>query len=477
MTMKRLFFCTLLCCCFFSTVLVGYANNSPLAFSLYKLGSGKGGNTILVVGGIQGDEPGGFHAASLLITHYTIENGNLWIVPNLNFAGIVNRSRGANGDLNRKFAAIATSDPDLEVIQRIKSIIVSPQVDMVLNLHDGSGYYREQYQDDMHGPHRWGQSVIIDQENIEAAKFTNLADIGQKVIATVNEGQDEQTVYRLKNTRTKEGDQEMAKTLTYFAINKNKSAFGIESSKSLNKAQRVCSHLRVIEAFMHYAGIRFSRTFSLDVASVERVLSDNRQIAFYDNRVYLEMENIRNQVKYFPVSRKRTLDFATWNPLITVVPSNEKLDVFHGNEKLTTLLPQYFDVDEGQQQPKVRFLVDDGQIVDANMGQVVHAKKQIRVLPIKGYRANFIGFSQRGVRDEAGITIKKEDFVRSYSLNIEGSIFRVEFYRDDGSKRGGEKFAGMINISFANDSATQVAATMLPSSETIREVAIPVSKK
>ena len=472
--MKRFFACALLCIFLFAPG--AKASNSPLAFSLHKLGSGKGGNTILIVGGIQGDEPGGFHAASLLITHYTIEDGNLWVVPNLNFPSIVRRARGDHGDLNRKFAAIAATDPDLEVIQRIKSIIVNPQVDMVLNLHDGSGYYREKYQDDMHGPQRWGQSVIIDQENIQAAKFANLGDIAREVLTVANKGQDENVVHALKNTRTREGDKEMEKALTYFAINQGKPAFGIEASKSLNKAERVYSHLRVIEAFMRHAGIHFTRSFSLDVASVERALSDNRQIAFYDNRVYLEMENIRNQVNYFPVSRNRSLEVATWNPLIAVVPSDGKLDVFHGNVKLTTLLPEYFDVDTEKPPPKVRFLVD-GQAIDANMGQVVLAKKQISVLPLKDYRVNFIGFSQRGARDEAGITIKKEDFVRSYSLNTDGSIFRAEFYRVD-PKTGGEKFAGMINISFANANAAKVvAAAALPSSEIIREVAIPESKK
>jgi len=472
--MKGLLSCVLLCCCLLSSG--AEASNSPLAFSLHKLGNDKGGNTILVIGGIQGDEPGGFHAASLLITHYTIENGNLWIVPNLNFPSIINRSRGGNGDLNRKFAAIATTDPDLEVIQRIKSIIVNPQVDMVLNLHDGSGYYREKYGDDMHGPQRWGQSVIIDQENIEAAKFTDLGDIGRDVVTTVNRGQNDKTAYRLKNTKTREGDTEMAKSLTYFAINQRKPAFGIEASKSLNKAQRVCSHLRVIEVFMRYAGIHFKRSFSLDVAGVERALSDNRQIAFYDNRVYLEMENIRNRINYFPVSRKGSLNFATWNPLITVVPSDDKLDVFHGNEKITTLLPEYSDVDEVEHPPKARFLVD-GKVVEAAMGQVIRAKKQIFAVPLKGYRVNFIGFSRPGVRDEAGITIKKEDFVKSYSLNTQGNIFRVEFYRND-PKAGGEKFVGMININFASDNTTQVAAAMPSSSEIIRgEVAIPETKK
>ena len=43
---------------------------------------------VLVVGGIQGDEPGGFSAATLLTTHYTIQKGVLWVVPNLNFPSI-----------------------------------------------------------------------------------------------------------------------------------------------------------------------------------------------------------------------------------------------------------------------------------------------------------------------------------------------------------------------------------------------------
>ena len=37
-------------------------------FTLHKLQSGVAGPTILIIGGIQGDEPGGFTAASLLVT-------------------------------------------------------------------------------------------------------------------------------------------------------------------------------------------------------------------------------------------------------------------------------------------------------------------------------------------------------------------------------------------------------------------------
>ena len=44
------------------------AHSSSLNFSVHKLDSGVPGNTILIVGGIQGDEPGGFNAASIITT-------------------------------------------------------------------------------------------------------------------------------------------------------------------------------------------------------------------------------------------------------------------------------------------------------------------------------------------------------------------------------------------------------------------------
>ena len=74
-------------------------------FSVHKMGNNKG-NTLLIIGGIQGDEPGGFTAASLIVTNYKIKNGNVWVVPNLAFESIIKRSRGIYGDLNRKFADI-----------------------------------------------------------------------------------------------------------------------------------------------------------------------------------------------------------------------------------------------------------------------------------------------------------------------------------------------------------------------------------
>ena len=78
----------------------------------------------LLLGGIQGDEPGGFISASLLTTHYEITKGSVWIVPNLNFYSIIKRSRGPYGDMNRKFAHLSKTDPEYKTIQRIKSYML-----------------------------------------------------------------------------------------------------------------------------------------------------------------------------------------------------------------------------------------------------------------------------------------------------------------------------------------------------------------
>jgi hypothetical protein len=79
-----------------------------LHFSLHKMESGKG-DTLLIIGGIHGNEPGGYFAPSLFLSRYKIEHGNVWVVPNLNFDSIVANQRGVYGDMNRKFAVIKIS--------------------------------------------------------------------------------------------------------------------------------------------------------------------------------------------------------------------------------------------------------------------------------------------------------------------------------------------------------------------------------
>ena len=144
----------------FLTIFI-FASYAYGEFSLIKLGIDNN-NTVLVTGGIQGDEPGGFMSANLLARGYEITSGSLYVVPNLNMPSIIKKSRGINGDMNRKFDILSDKDPEKDIVEQIKSLVLQPNITMLINLHDGSGFYRPKYINTMMNPNRWGKIAIID---------------------------------------------------------------------------------------------------------------------------------------------------------------------------------------------------------------------------------------------------------------------------------------------------------------------------
>ena len=247
----------------------------PLDFTTIRLGDAT--CVVLVVGGIQGDEPGGFSAATLLATRYDIQEGAVWVVPNLNFPSIIKRSRGLHGDMNRKFARLDESDPEFPTVRRIQELIRHPRVALVLNLHDGSGYYRANYQNYLCNPARWGQSVIIDQDGLPSGVFMGaLAQEAARVTAEVNQRLIKPLhVLHVHNTNTAAGDKEMEKSLSYYAVRQGKAAFGLEASKEFPVELRAYYHLSMVEGFLRRAGVRFKRDFSLTPQGVGEALRVN----------------------------------------------------------------------------------------------------------------------------------------------------------------------------------------------------------
>jgi hypothetical protein len=410
-------------------------------FSLYKHTSPQPGPTLLVIGGIQGDEPGGFNAASLLVTDYQLQRGELWVVPNLNFESIIKRSRGVYGDMNRKFKTIRASDPEYRLVQKIKRIITDKQVDVILNLHDGSGFFRPRYFDKLHNPWRWGQSLIIDQARIEAPRYGNLQEIAQTVVQRVNHGLGQASnYYYIKNTRTREGNREMAKTLTYFAIQRGKAAFGIEASKAFNTEQRVYFHLSMVEAFMHYLGITYQRQFALGVEAVRQRIDSNIKLAMYQSRLYFDMANVRKRLYYVPMKQDSPLEYTASNPLIAILSEKHKYKVHYGNRNVTELVPEYFPFDDSI--ASIPMLID-GTRREVSFGKVVRVNDAFEVLPMPDYRVNVIGYTRTGIDNEQGITIHKSQFIPRYSIDREANTFRVEVYRDN-------RFCGMVLVNFEN---------------------------
>ena len=440
------------CLCILCPVSYANATNSAdnLDFTLHKLGNGDDGPTVLVIGGIQGDEPGGFTAASLLVTDYQVKKGNVWIVPNLNFKSIIERSRGVHGDMNRKFLSLPKADPEYEAVEKIKSIILDKRVDLILNLHDGSGFYNTKHISKNRNPGRWGQSVIIDQEKIEAPRFGNLSELAGKVCESANRNiKYDKTHYHVKNTRTSEGDVEMEKTLTYFAIRNNKPAFGVEASKDFRTHARALYHLFIVEAMLRELGIEYERNFKMDLAAIKRRIDENVKMAMFDNKVFLDMAKARDRLRYIPMKKDEALQFSASNPLIAVIGSDGGYKVRYGNRSVTQLHPQYFEYDNSLSSIK---LWVDGELQEIQFGTIVDVKNQFMIEPLDDYRANVIGFTGSNVRDESGIMIQRKQIAKHYSVDRNSRKYRVELYRDG-------KFCGMILINFVDGKDVDLAST------------------
>ena len=417
-------------------------NLDQFKFDFIKKGK-QDNNTFLIVAGIQGDEPGGFMAASLFSTHYKVTKGSVWVIPNLNFYSIIKRSRGPYGDMNRKFANLSKDDPEYEIIQRIKSYIKSPEVTLILNLHDGSGYYRPKYIDKNHQPRKWGQCSVIDQKVLSGVKkYSNTYDISEEVVKHLNKNLlKKEHIYRTKNTHTRfqktYEETEMAKTLTYYAVKQGKSAFGHETSKDLTVEQRVYYKLLAIEKYMNIMGIEYERNFPLTVEGIKKALNDDINIKFDDTDIKMPLKDIRNIQKYFPVHKDGVIKYLPSNPLIKIIKVKNEYIIYYGNRRLTKLQADYkehlnFDI-------KVNFVIDK-EDKKVKFGDTIKVKKTFLVKENPKFRVNVIGYkSKSGI--ETDKEISKNMFLKQYSIEKNGNIYRIEFYKDN-------KFAGMILVEF-----------------------------
>ena len=428
----------LIVCIFFISQI---AFSEPLRFSLHKIESDVVAPTLLVIGGIQGDEPGGFTAASMLVTNYKVKSGNVWVVPNLNFESIIKRSRGIHGDMNRKFESLSEKDPEFAEVQKIKKIILSDKVDVVLNLHDGSGFYKKKYINKMHNPNRWGQSIIIDQKNIKGQKYGDLSKIAGKVKIHINNHlKDKSKYFYIKNTETKKGDKEMEKSLTYFSIKNDRPAFAVEASKSFLTHERTYYHLLAVEGFMKELGIKFQRDFKITRNDVAKQIGKNLSISLYDNRINLNVEKARRFLNYVPLKKSSLFEYKKNNPLIAVVGNNKTLKVRYGNRHVTSLKAQYFDYDHDLDSVNIQI---DGIKRIINVGDKINVEKDFKILADNDYRVNVIGYAKPGIANENRLLINRKQIKPRFSIDRNERIFRVELYK-------GKKFSGMILVNFIN---------------------------
>ncbi|MBU0712078.1 hypothetical protein KJ762_10835 [bacterium] len=238
---------------------ITYFKNTPNQLDIYRLYGRLDGNTVFILGGIQGDEPGGFLSADLY-PNLVLDRGNLIVIPRANFHSIIKNNRGVNGDMNRRFNNDPPNDIDDQIVGIIQKLMA--ESDLFLNLHDGWGYYSETYIDENRNSRRFGQSIIADTDYYITERDTiHLERMAQTVLERANR-RIENSGHHLHfmNTRTLEKNTtfpEQKKSATYFALtNFGIPAFGIESSKNLESLDlKIRYHNYVINEFLKLYGV------------------------------------------------------------------------------------------------------------------------------------------------------------------------------------------------------------------------------
>ena len=122
---------------------------------------------------------------------------------------------------------------------------------------------------------------------------------------------------------------------------------------------------------------------------------------------------------------------------MAIVKKGSTYVVQYGNRRLSKLKPDYLEHDT--ENSSVSFEVD-GIVSNYNFGSIIDVKKSFMVHEHNGFRVNIIGYTNRS-KIETGVLVEKKDIMQRYSVDKNGKIFRIEFYKK-------KKFAGMILVKF-----------------------------
>ena len=438
-----------------------YFPNTAYELNIYKIYGKQPGKTLMLIGGIQGNEPGGFLSADLY-ADMRLEKGNLIVVPRANFYSIILNQRGPHGDMNRKFTHEEISESMEDKIVTILKKLIS-QSDYLLNLHDGSGYYYPSYVNKWRNPMLFGQSIIADCEQYQdpgTGRMMKLGKMAKEIVKEVNQYITNQLYqFHFMNTRTGDQDSphiEQRRSATYYALTKHHiPAFGVETSKFLPSVDlKVEYHNLVINAFMKRFGIipqspglvLDSPTLKYLVVSIngqtpivvkekqdlELVSGDSINIshieANYERGLSLDIlgyGDLNDYRKNFEIFRNTSIIVRKDNHKFAEIPiivSNKKTQQKKragGSNKI-----DYFAV----QAKGHRLLLTNGETLELVKGDKM---KIINVIPsdLSGIKVNFKGYVgdwKNNTGEDRGYTVDTAtDLIKRYSLDNKGEIYQI----------------------------------------------------
>jgi hypothetical protein len=156
------------------------------------------------------------------------------------------------------------------------------EADIILNLHQGYGFYSPVWIDQTRNPVRWGQSNIIDISTYDLpdGKSLDLEHFAREVAQEINSKlADKRYHFHVNNTHTfskRSVHQEQRKSLTCYALTwKHKLALGIEATKNCPLPQGISYLTMAVNGMLERAGIEAETFPSITPASIAEELKRN----------------------------------------------------------------------------------------------------------------------------------------------------------------------------------------------------------
>ncbi len=423
--------------------------NSDFELEVIRINGKTNGPSLLIFGGIHGDEEGGYNSAEVL-SGIQLYKGNLVIVPRVNFAGIMRYRREIYGDMNRKFTEKDyPNDPDHKIMILLKKLI--SEADIFINQHDAFGFHRKKYISKNYNPFRYGQSLIVDTGKIYSKKLNRELDIniiGKRIVDNVNK--------EIKNKKhhfcfwnqnsisinTKFKD--MQKSATHYAVTKYSiPAFGLETSKNLpSSSLKIKYQLLVIKKIMDEFNFEYELNSDIFIKPVLywiEFIKNSREIIRVNSNTNIRLDkNDRIKVSKIYSNYKAGLSFD--------ILGWKNLNDFN-NEYLFTKERTAFIRKNHNYIGKVRLKnyknnsirkifveVNNKKSSIPNWGVIKSNKDDILKLLYcdnknTKYRFDIRGFNKKLKKwDDSNTLISSKDLLKKYSFKQEGKIYFVKIY-------------------------------------------------
>ncbi|MGE3857763.1 MAG: succinylglutamate desuccinylase/aspartoacylase family protein [Dehalococcoidia bacterium] len=123
---------------------VALMKGTPYEVEGIEINSGLAGPRIMVLGGVHGNEPGGWLAAEG-IADWQVSRGSLLVLPRVNWraAAVIERTLPEIGDINRAYPGNATGMPAQQIANAIVETGRAFEPELLFDLHESWVFYNE----------------------------------------------------------------------------------------------------------------------------------------------------------------------------------------------------------------------------------------------------------------------------------------------------------------------------------------------